>query len=91
MRDTEREAETQAEGGEEGSMQGARCGTGPQESGIMPELKADAQLLSHPGVPCSCILYRWGDRGSEGFYFACGDSSEGAALAARLSTPDSVL
>ena len=34
MRDTEREAETQTEG-EAGSMQGARCGTQTQESGIM--------------------------------------------------------
>ena len=35
MRDTEREAETKAEG-EPGSMQGARYGTGSQDSGIMP-------------------------------------------------------
>ena len=50
MRDTEREAEIQAEG-EAGFMQGARCGTplGTKES--HPELKADAQLLSHPGAP----------------------------------------
>ena len=34
MRDTEKEAETQAEE-EEGSMQGAQCGTGPQDPGIM--------------------------------------------------------
>ena len=50
MRDTEREAETQAEG-EAGSMQGAPCGTRSQDPGPCPELKADAQPLSHPGIP----------------------------------------
>ena len=47
MRDTEREAETQAEG-EAGSMQGVRYGTRSQNSGIP---LADAQPLSHPGIP----------------------------------------
>ena len=42
----EREAETQAEG-EAGSSQGARHGT----PGSRPGQKADAQPLSHPGVP----------------------------------------
>ena len=46
----EREAETQAEG-EAGSPQGARCGTPSPEPGSRSELKADAQLLSHPGIP----------------------------------------
>ena len=50
MRDTEREAETQAEG-EAGSMQGARCGAQSPDPGSCPGLKADAQLLSHPGIP----------------------------------------
>ena len=49
MRDTEREAETQAEG-EAGLPKGARCGTQSQIPGSCPEPKADAQLLSHPGV-----------------------------------------
>ena len=49
-RQREREAETQAEG-EEGSMQGAGCGTRSHDSGIPPWAEADAQLLSHPGVP----------------------------------------
>ena len=35
LRHTERKAETQAEG-KAGSMQGARCGTRTQESGITP-------------------------------------------------------
>ena len=46
MGDTQREAETQAEG-EPDSMQGARCGTRSREPGSHPELKADAQPLSH--------------------------------------------
>ena len=50
MRDTVREAETQAEG-EAGSSQGARCGARSWTPGSQPELKADAQLLSHAGVP----------------------------------------
>ena len=41
-----REAETQAEG-QAGSLQGAPCGTRSQSPGSRPELKADAQLLSH--------------------------------------------
>lgn len=42
MKDTEREAE-----GEAGSMQEVQRGT----PGSHPGLKADAQPLSHPGVP----------------------------------------
>ena len=50
MKDNERETETQAEG-EAGSMQGARCGTQSWIPGSCPEPKADAQLLSLPGIP----------------------------------------
>ena len=50
MTSTEREAETQAKG-EAGSLHGAQCGTRSQDPGSRPELKADAQALSHPGVP----------------------------------------
>ena len=46
MRDIEREAETQAEG-EAGSPQRAQRGTGSRILGSGPELKADAQPLSH--------------------------------------------
>ena len=46
MRDTEKEAE-----GEADSMQGARCGTRSQDLRISPEPKADAQPLSHTGLP----------------------------------------
>ena len=45
-----RETETQAEG-EEGSPHGAQCGTRSWIPGSCPELTADTQLLSHPGVP----------------------------------------
>ena len=44
MRDTQREAETR----EAGSMQGAQYGTRSRDR---PEPKADAQPLSHPGIP----------------------------------------
>ena len=50
MRDTQREAETQGEG-EAGSVQGAQCGTPSWIPGSRPELKANAQLLSHPRHP----------------------------------------
>ena len=46
----EREAEKQAEG-EAGSPQGAQCGTPSRIPEPCLQLKADAQLLSHPGVP----------------------------------------
>ena len=45
-----REAETQAEG-EASSLQGARYGTLSRTPESRPELKADAQPLSLPGVP----------------------------------------
>ena len=50
MSKTQRKAETQAEG-EAGSMQGADVGLDPRTPGSGPEPKADAQPLSHPGVP----------------------------------------
>ena len=52
MRDTEEEAETQAEG-EAGSLREAQFGTRSQD-----EPKADAQPLSHPGVPSGTYLNR---------------------------------
>ena len=55
MRDRERKAEIQAEG-EAGSTQGARCGTRPRTPGSHPEPKADAQPLSHPGIPTQEFL-----------------------------------
>ena len=51
MRDTQREAEMQAEG-ETGSMhREPNVGLDPRTLGSCSESKADAQPLSHPGVP----------------------------------------
>ena len=50
---TDIEAETQGEG-EAGSLQGAGCGTRSWDLGSLPEPKAGAQPLSHPGVP-DCV------------------------------------
>ena len=49
-RERERKAEIQAEG-EAGSMQGADAGLNPGILESRPGLKADTQLLSHPGAP----------------------------------------
>ena len=49
MRDTEREAETQAEG-EAGSGE-PDVGLDPETPGSRPGPKADAQTLSHSGIP----------------------------------------
>ena len=48
-RETQREAETQVEG-EAGSMQEPDVGLDPRTPGLCPELEADAQPLSPPGV-----------------------------------------
>ena len=57
MRDIEREAETLAEG-EAGSLQGAQCRTCSPILRSRQEPKADAQPLSHPGVPLPCFSKR---------------------------------
>ena len=57
MRDTEREAETQAEG-EAGSLQGAGCGTRPQDHALS-QRQTDAQPLSYPGIPGRGFLHFW--------------------------------
>ena len=51
MRDTETQAETQEEG-EAGSLpcREPDVGLDPRTPGSRPELRADAQLLSHPGI-----------------------------------------
>ena len=49
MRDTEREAETQAEG-ETGSHGKPDAKLNPRNPGSCPELKAETQPLSHPGI-----------------------------------------
>ena len=45
-RETQREAETEGEAGREPDV-----GLDPGATGSRPELKANAQTLSHPGVP----------------------------------------
>ena len=50
MRDTQREAETQAEE-EAGFMLEPNVGLNPGTPGSHPEPKADAQPLSHTGIP----------------------------------------
>ena len=50
MRDTQREEESQAEG-EAGSLREPDAGLDPRTPGSCPELKVDAQSLSHPGAP----------------------------------------
>ena len=52
MRDTEREAEMQAPQGE------PDAGLDPRTPGSRPEAKADAQSLSHPGVPSTSFISR---------------------------------
>ena len=58
MRDTQREAETQAEG-EAGSLQGSPMWDSSRTPGSHREPKADAQLLSHPGVPALLLDNRF--------------------------------
>ena len=41
-------------------MQGADVGLDPGTWGSRPELKADVQPLSHPGVPNASFLYFFG-------------------------------
>ena len=53
MRDTERGRNIE---GEVVFSQGAGCGTRSPDLGSCPEPKANAQLLSHPGVP-SHVLF----------------------------------
>ena len=50
MKDIEREAETQAER-EADSMRKPNVGLDPRTPGSHREPKADAQPVSHPGVP----------------------------------------
>ena len=50
MRDTEREAETQAEE-KQASCREPDVGLDTGALGSCPEPKADAQPLSHPGIP----------------------------------------
>ena len=55
MKDIGREAETQTEG-EAGSLQEPDAGLDLGTPGSHPKLKADSQLLSHPGIPTNNFL-----------------------------------
>ena len=55
MTEREREAETQIER-EAGSLEEPDAGLDPRTPGSHPELKADVQPLSHPGVPDFLML-----------------------------------
>ena len=55
MRYIEKEAETQTEG-EADSSQGVQGGTQSLTPGSSPRPKADAQPLSHPGIPRPLFL-----------------------------------
>ena len=54
MRDTQRKAETQQGPGREPNV-----GLNPRTLGSRPELKADAQPLSQPGVPGALVFQRF--------------------------------
>ena len=54
MSDRKREAETKAEG-EAGSYGEPDAGLDPRTLGSWPKPKADAQPLSHPGVPVNRV------------------------------------
>ena len=58
-RHREREAKTQAEGEKQTPLQGAGCGTGSQDPRVTPWPRADAQMLSHPGVTTLNVLIVW--------------------------------
>ena len=57
MRDTQREEEAQAEA-EAGSSREPDAGLDPRTPGSHPDPKADAQPLSHPGIPKKFIYLR---------------------------------
>ena len=51
MRDAERERERHRQTEKQAPCRDPNVGLDPGTPGSHPELKADAQLLSHPGVP----------------------------------------
>ena len=51
MRETHREAETQAEKEKQAPCREPDVGLNPRTPGSYPGPKADAQPLSHPGIP----------------------------------------
>ena len=51
MRDAERERQTHRQREKQTPWREPDVGLNPRTPGLHPEPKADAQLLSHPGVP----------------------------------------
>ena len=56
MRDTQREAGTRGQREKQAPCKKPSAGLNPGSPGSRPEPKADAQLLSHPGVPPISVL-----------------------------------
>ena len=56
MRDTERERQRHRQREKQATCRKPNVGLDPRTPGSRPELKADAQPLSHPGVPVDTLL-----------------------------------
>ena len=56
MRDTQRERQRHRQREKQAPCRQPNVGLDPGTPGSRPELKADAQPLSHPGVPSKCFL-----------------------------------
>ena len=56
MRDTERERQKHTQREKQAPCREPDVGLNPRTLGSHPEPKADAQPLSHPGVPVLCDL-----------------------------------
>ena len=55
MRDTERERQTHRQREKQAPSREPNVGLDPGNPGSCPEVKADAQLLNHPGTPGKAI------------------------------------
>ena len=69
MRDTEREAETHAEGVKQTPHGEPNVGLDPRTPESGPELKADAQLLSYPGIPLNDFNRVITVKAKKGYFF----------------------
>ena len=57
MRDTGRERQRHRQREKQAPHREVDVGLDPRTLGSCPELEADAQPLSHPGVPTLCVFY----------------------------------
>lgn len=69
MRHTHTQAETQRE--KQASCGESNMGLNPGTPGLHPEPKADAQLLSHPGIPTNDFLKKKRGRNCWEFDWDC--------------------